>query len=52
MVVAVVGIVVVAAIIVAVVMVKEFDLIFEIDYFSSPEGFKIQISSDIPNCFF
>lgn len=31
MVVAVVGIVVVAAIIVAVVMVKEFDLIFEID---------------------
>lgn len=31
MVVAVIGIVVVAAIIVAVVMVKEFDLIFEID---------------------
>lgn len=31
MVVAVVGIVVVAAIIVAVVMIKEFDLIFEID---------------------
>lgn len=31
MVVAVVGIVVVAAIIVAVVMVKKFDLIFEID---------------------